>query len=606
MTEALFVPKQFNTYADTFVLLGLAQLVEDALRRTQHREEMQLIDEGTYYQIQLTRPLNLEAIAQLDYTNPFLPVKGQKTDSSQIPAETDIFDVVKEVEKRKLYQQYRYQTGGKTQWTKEAPKPPDPRTQNGAILVSMRHDRNHNSLWQESWKLKDYYGSLMASLCQVLSQNHLSSQSSWSEQVAKIFQSKTGVSLPENASAVKIYFPTSVQGVNRTKADSNKVDSQKIDWLTLWLIANGLFQFAISERIKIAESAYDWRVVVLEPKDISLQKYREVLNRLRLFNPPGGGHGIARFDAELVLKLCQQLLENHAAQAQGKPENPFDFLGKPVNDFVGEFRGTHFGSKGQVYGVKELFTLGLPGWIIPDNYQDLLDYLDVIKEHLSVIVTLSAEEGHSELLAAYRDFITGTSFRQFFRFQVSYADYVVKQLANPHTKSPRLFSVNGLNIMTQKDVIFAKITKDPSFLRIAKAINQSTVYAGEIYTKEGGKKQLDWQRQYGLAQLLSSQSGSKKDFICAIADFLGKYEHENLRLSEKYLKEGKRLMRVQPYKEDLDRLIELIDEFDTVLIANLLIAYGYAKWTKSQDSSQQVTPDSNPDFETNLETHEEE
>jgi hypothetical protein len=91
MTEALFIPKQFNTYADTFVLLGLAQLVEDALRRTQQREEMQLIDEGTYYQIQLARPLNLEALAQLDYTNPFRPVKGQKTDWSQMPAETPFF-----------------------------------------------------------------------------------------------------------------------------------------------------------------------------------------------------------------------------------------------------------------------------------------------------------------------------------------------------------------------------------------------------------------------------------------------------------------------------------------------------------------------------------
>lgn len=248
----------------------------------------------------------------------------------------------------------------------------------------------------------------------------------------------------------------------------------------------------------------------------------------------------------------------------------------------------------------------MPGWIIPNNYQDLLDYLDVIKEHISVIVTLSAEEGHSELLAAYRDFITGTSFRQFFRFQVIYADYVVKQLANPHTKSPHLFSVNGLNIMTKKDSNFANITKDPSFLRIAKAINQATVYAGEISTKDGGKKQLDWQRQYGLAQLLSSQSGSKKDFICAITDFLGKYEHENLRLSEKYLKEGKRLMRVQPYKEDLDRLIELIDEFDTVLVANLLIAYGYAKWNKSHDSSQQETSDNTIKSDKNLETSEEE
>jgi hypothetical protein len=90
---------------------------------------------------------------------------------------------------------------------------------------------------------------------------------------------------------------------------------------------------------------------------------------------------------------------------------------------------------------------------------------------------------------------------------------------------------------------------------------------------------------------LSSQSGSKKDFICAIADFLGKYEHENLRLTEQYLKESKRLKRVQPRKEDLDRLIELIEEFDTVLVANLLIAYGYANWRSTKDVPSAPTND---------------
>jgi restriction endonuclease Mrr len=65
-------------------------------------------------------------------------------------------------------------------------------------------------------------------------------------------------------------------------------------------------------------------------------------------------------------------------------------------------------------------------------------------------------------------------------------------------------------------------------------------------------------------------------------------------------------MRVQPYKEDLDRLIELIDEFDTVLVANLLIAYGYAKWNKSHDSSQQETSDNTIKSDKNLETSEEE
>ncbi|HAG79688.1 MAG TPA: hypothetical protein DCL61_00655, partial [Cyanobacteria bacterium UBA12227] len=253
---------------------------------------------------------------------------------------------------------------------------------------------------------------------------------------------------------------------------------------------------------------------------------------------------------------------------------------KPINHFVSGFTGTHFGQKGQVYGVKELFNLGLPGWIQPTNSNELVDYHLVLNEHLAVISSLSTEEGHSELLAAYRDFITSNTIRKFFPFQVSYADYVIKRLADSKARPPRLLSVFGLNLMTKKE--FSQITQDPSFLRIAKAINQATVFAGKVQTKKG-LIELDWQRNYGLAQQLSSQSGSKKDFISAITDFLAKYEHENLRLSERLHGTEKRLMRVWPTKEDLDRLIELVEEFDTVLVANLLIAYGYAKWTKSED-----------------------
>lgn len=604
MIKALFVPKNFNTYADTFRLFGLAQIADDALHRTRQARDMQLIDEGTHYCIQFAKPIDIEAISQLDYTNPFQPVRGQKTDWNQMPNETTFFDVVKEGEKRKLFREYRYQSGGKTEWSEEAPKPPDPRTQNGAILVSMRHDRNHNSLWLESWNLKDYYGVLVASMFQAFSQENHSTPKAESQIVADLFHQKTGCQLPGLASAVKVYLPTAVQGVSRVKADGNKTDPQKTDWLSLWLIANGFFELGISERVKIAEGVYDWRVTALEPKDISFEKYREVLKNLRQFNPPGGGHGIARFDAELVLKLCQQLLENHQAKAKDRPEDPFDFWNKPVNDFVGSFRGTHFGSKGQVYGVKELFALGLPGWIVPENYQELLDYLDVLKEHFLVIISLSAEEGHSELLAAYRDFITGTSLQNFFRFQVSYADYVVKRLAS-QARNPRLFSVTGLNTMTKKDADFTKITRDPSFLRIAKAINQATVWAGEVKIGDRIEK-LDWQRKYGLAQQLSSQAGSKREFVCAIADFIADYEAENLRLSEQLQKQNKSLRRVWTTKEDLDRLIELIEEFDTVLVANLLIAYGYAKWTKAKEEPVAAMDDESSETDEVEETEEQE
>ncbi|HEY9602569.1 MAG TPA: hypothetical protein V6C85_13220 [Allocoleopsis sp.] len=578
MIESLFVGKKLGSYTDTFLMLGLALLAEYALKKTQQTTPIQLIDEGTRYRIQFKKPVNLEPIALLSYTNPFPPICGKKTDRSQLPPETPIFDVVEQSEIRKLYREYLYQNHGKLETGEDTPKPPHPSTQNGAILTSMRHDKNHNELWLHGWEQRNNYGVFVTSIFKAFSQENPSTGETETEQVANLFKQATGCQLPTLASAVKVYFPTAVQGVSRVKADGNKFDPQKANWLSLWLIANGLFTFGISERVKISDRNFDWRVTALEPNDISLTKYREVLNHLRQYNPPGGGHGIARFDAELVLRFCQSLLNYHQAQASAQFEDEFE-IWESVNHFVSRFTGTHFGQKGQVYGVKEVFTLGLPGWISPSNSSELIDYHLVLNEHLAVISSLSTEESHSELLAAYRDFISGNNLRKFFPFQVSYADYVLKRLADTKARPPRLFSVSGLNLMIKKERSFTQITKDPSFLRIAKAINQATVWAGKVQTKKG-LIELDWQRNYGLAQQLSSQSGSKKDFLSAVSDFLSKYEYENLRLLEQLQKDKKRLMRVWPTKDDLDRLIELVEDFDTVLVANLLIAYGYAKWTK--------------------------
>jgi hypothetical protein len=603
--ERLFVTKTYSNYADTFLMLGLAQLAEYALKATKQKSEIHLIDKGTAYSLEFKKPVDIDPITKLKYFDPFPAVKGQKTDISKIPAEIQIFDTEEQTKTRKVYRDFLFHQRGKIESAEETPKPPDPRTQNGAILTSMRHDRNHNDLWLRSWELKDNYGALIAALFQGFNQDVIQGQVA-TELVAELFHKATGCKLPDNASAVKVYLPTCVQGVNRVKADSNKVDSQKADWLSLWLIATGLFHFGIAERVKIADRVFDWRVVALQPQDIPLSKYRDVIKTLLVHNPPGGSHGIARFDAELVLRFCQELLNHYqVANSDTEPteQDDFEIWDKPVNHFVSNFAGTHFGSKGQVYGVKEVFSLGLPIWIHPRNSNELHEYQNILDEHLRVVRSLSIDEGNSELLAAYRDFITGNDLYQFFRFQVSYADYVTKKLADVNSRVV-LFSKQGIDLMTRnfntklrqsdQDWKLTEITEDPGFLNIAKAINSATVYAGTIRDKEGKPKETGWERIYGLAQRLTSQSGSKKDFIIEISSFLASYENENLRIEED-LKKEKKSRRIWTTKDDLDRLINLIDNprYGCSLVANLLIAYGYAKgWGKAKENAADKEPES--------------
>lgn len=99
-------------------------------------------------------------------------------------------------------------------------------------------------------------------------------------------------------------------------------------------------------------------------------------------------------------------------------------------------------------------------------------------------------------------------------------------------------------------------------------------------------EQLPWERKYGLAQRLSSQANSPEEFISELAAFLGSYGHENMRIAEEQLhQEGRR--RVQLHKNDLNRLLELIHESENcALVANLLIAYGYASWAEAKKGQQ--------------------
>jgi hypothetical protein len=192
MIERLFVTKKFGTYADAFLMLGLTQLVEYALKATKQKSAIQLLDERMRYCIQFQKAVNLESIAKLVYFDPFPIVKGQKTDVKNIPKETIPFDTVEQSEARKIYRDYLLQQRGKSQRTEDTPAPPDPRTQNGVLLTSMRHDRNHNGLWQISWQLKDCYGALIASLFQGFSQENTDS-----EKVSGLFEQATGCKLPK-------------------------------------------------------------------------------------------------------------------------------------------------------------------------------------------------------------------------------------------------------------------------------------------------------------------------------------------------------------------------------------------------------------------------
>lgn len=67
--------------------------------------------------------------------------------------------------------------------------------------------------------------------------------------------------------------------------------------------------------------------------------------------------------------------------------------------------------------------------------------------------------------------------------------------------------------------------------------------------------------------------------------FIASYENENLRIDEELQRKNK-TRRIWTTKEDLDSVIQLIEEYGSNLVGNLLIAYGYAKGWGSEVKKQ--------------------
>lgn len=102
------------------------------------------------------------------------------------------------------------------------------------------------------------------------------------------------------------------------------------------------------------------------------------------------------------------------------------------------------------------------------------------------------------------------------------------------------------------------------------------------YRKKQGDRRYDV--RYGLGQELARKARYPAQFITALSDFLHKYNAENAQVME---------TRGGPYRRsiktsDIEEIVTLIEEFGSETVANLLIAYGYARVPREDEAPEEV------------------
>jgi len=130
------------------------------------------------------------------------------------------------------------------------------------------------------------------------------------------------------------------------------------------------------------------------------------------------------------------------------------------------------------------------------------------------------------------------------------------------------------------------ILENPGFQNVAAAIRRSTVIP-QFFKARGDRGPYDV--RYGLGADLLRQAAYPDRFIQALSEFLHDYNRETAQVYERY-KGNPPVRRARVTTEDIQQVVELMDDYGSKTVANLLVAFGYAREPREPEPEAGETP----------------
>jgi hypothetical protein len=577
LSNTFYVPKQSNTYADAFIANGLAALLNEILLHAGDPESsrrINIIDSGSHYLIRLPNGFQKQWIENLSFFNSpsFFLLDGN--DDENTPPDASTRSVNETWERVRAYAEQRsalYDQGLKGtdidnqlqdmepphDWTVVAFLG-DWRMQARGIYnravsgwsQGKSHFRDHVQV------ILDLYAKPDVDTRQILQE--------W-RKIAKKDD------IPHQDTASQLLNPHQGKGQNESKSNALRLDQIKDrPWPEEFLKTCGLWH-CLSPRQ--SSDTKDWKVYIISPRNLTWQSQREAYRNFNkyLWRERKGDATNLKIDITSLLLFYKAWLD----YAEGKYRDQDDFdvdIARPeksINGFyVVQFKLL---SKNSYTMVNQSF-LSLPSWGSSiQTRRDLIEMKSLLDEHLDIV--RSTEESHSDgydLLKHYRDFVAGENWDAFFDFSAVYSHEILRRY-NDGDKWVATFTTNNLRrlFMNSKKPLSA-ILENTGFQDVAAAIRYSTVVP---QSRKARQQDSLYDVRYGLGAELKRKSTVRDEFVSALTDFSQSYNQENVQKLERTNQQMRKDIRTS----DLEEIIRLVDEYGSELIANLLIAYGYAR-----------------------------
>jgi hypothetical protein len=585
--STFYVDKTTDTFADVLLAYGVAALLDRLLRDNVGKRKVRVKDAGSVYAIELETPIR-DDHADIPWfcDLPFLEA-GRKKPPEDWPAR--VVDYNEERDRRSRYFDARKQL------PKEARRPgatvdefpelaevhalePRPDYDILAQIYQLSGIYAYSHVLNNWFKCRGCFSQLlqlMLDLFATTPNDVDGALDAWrelkDEHELDISRRK------DTATLVQILNPSMGKGFNRPKADradllQNPNDFWPLEFLKFWgMRMAGLPRFV--------RGGGDRKTYVLRPRNITLETLAQVYEP---FNKVMWPSTPIKMDVLAALRYTDVFLEQWLA---GQLEDVR--FGQQPGDHVSGLAVAFYKDMGQASTMLNLAEINVPQWMVVETPEQAQAYRALLEEHRRVVTSLDEGRGDQyRLLQLYRDFLSGRILDPFFEFSAGYAGLTMSRMERGQW-APRFTTTNLEVLIMTTDEKLTPILENAGFQNIATAIRRSTVIPQ--YFKARGKKG-PYDVRYGLGNDLLRRAAYPEEFIQALSEFLHDYNRETAQINERY-KGNPPVRRATVTTDDIQQVVALIDEYGAPTVANMLVAFGYAREPRKQEQSEGADQD---------------
>ncbi|WP_066367528.1 hypothetical protein [Neobacillus fumarioli] len=575
--DCIWIEKTTNTYSDCLKTFGIAYLI--SLLTNQGNNQIQIRQSSSYYLVELSHEImsNWKSLVEKFEPVYLLPnlnnCDGKASDGLTIYLKS-------EKERREAFQTF-LREGQDNKGNGEMPPPEHIHFHIYSLYQGMKVLSAHNKMAEVFQQDPELIKVVYEWIFRTCDSPFLGSEEKVKtfKDIVKNYEQKTGkkVSLSTNVNALSFFNPIQAKGVNNQSASGISPGGVKSFVLDEFFKMIGVLHSSIGRLVKAGTRSYDCLLQVIDPQEISIAAVDSIVQNIKSkIKAPSRTYFEFSTLTYTISEILRFLIDKQTD------------LSPTLTNYVRGLHSTYFKDLGNAKAVMNLSYYHLPSWVTFESYEDLYKYNEIFDELIMKCDKIRWDENLlQDLDQSLNHLVTfiSTGKLEYYLFFVQ--DYHTKVFSYIYDKKYWLepFFISHLQeVIMRSNLSYSKIVSDQGFINISRAIFSATI--GLQYQDKNVRK---YPVHYDLQHKLKQNAPYPEKFITSLTEFAATFNSENARVFESSKARGENgRTRKNITDSDLVSIIQLIDEYGSNIVGNLLVAFGYAKKEQGNKGSNET------------------